>query len=350
MPNYDMSKKIDVYMKDEGHYTDDLRRQEAEWRDNLFLPYASCYTIAYRSIKEKIVQAEKEKKAHEKRLKDITDTQIAVCLFFLDIATASTLSKLTGAVSRIQSKKAIDFFLTDGRKAGDAAIEFLRQGDTFLDVVIGNLATKSSDLVKDKVVADNFKKAMQKSVPKIKTAVVNISDAVTDPQVYQNDLMIRLGKSINAVGDMYVDAVRDVSDLSDESRRLMLTWFTTLPIVRPPTHSFPTNAMSGSMEVLLWCNIIFREAQRTVAGAKAKKKETPFILAQFDRHLGQKMNDCINRNTRYHLAASDVRTGDLPPAQYNFRGIVYKTHMPGLKKIVEETGKSLASIVTNLHT
>ena len=344
-----MSKKIDHYMKDKALYQTDLNLQHKEWKQNLIIPYGSCYTEAYNRVNKKIDEAKKEKKKHDKKMKEIAELHMAICLFVLDIAASSALSKVAGAVSRLQSKKSIDYFLTDNKSAGEAAASFLRQSDTFADVVIGNLASKSLDAAKSKGLMDGFKKAVTAGKSDIATTVVDFSRQAKDPLVHQNDMLMRLSRCITGVEKIYINGVRDVQ-MPDDVRRAFLLWLTTVPIARPPAHTFPSTALTGKMEVLLWVDMVLAAARHTTAEAKAKKKEVPFILVDFDRFIARKMNDHFKKNTKYHLKRDGYGTGREPPFNYQFHGTVYKSHLEGLHKMAAEAAQFIGAIVQNMHT
>ena len=281
-------------------------------------------------------------------MKKIAELHMAICLFVIDIAASSAISKIAGSVSRLQSKKSIDFFLKDDKSAGEAAAEFLRQSDTFTDVVIGNLANKSLDAAKSKGLMDGFKKAVTVGKSEIATTVVDFSRQAKDPLVHQNDLLMRLSRCITAVEKIYINGVRDV-EMPAEVKRTFLTWLTTVPIARPPAHAFPSKALTGKMEVLLWVDMVLAAARHTTAEAKSKKKEVPFILAQFDRFVARKMNEHFKANTKYHLKRDGYGTGREPPANYQFHGVVYKSHIHGLNKMAAEASQFIATIVQNMH-
>lgn len=344
-----MSKKIDVYLEDKALFQTDLNLQHKEWKQNLVLPYGSCYTMAYNSVLGKLEAAKEERKAYEKRMKEIAELQMAICLFVLDVAATSALSKAVGSVSRLKSTKSIDFFLTEAKSSGQAATEFLQQSESFTDVVIGNLASKSSDKIKDKVILDGFKKAVTAGQTDIKTTAVDFSKQAKDPLVHQNDLLIRLSRSITGVEKMYINGVRDVA-MPNEIKAILIFWLTTVPIARPPARAFPSSALSGWLEVLLWCEMIFNAANSTISAAKAKKEKVPYILAHFDRFAARKMNDHFKSYTNYHLTSGGYNTGKEPPAQWQWHGIVYPDHLVGLKKMAAVCASFIAVYVSHLHT
>lgn len=343
-----MSKNIDTYMNNKALFQTDLNLQHKEWKQNLILPYGSCYTIAYNSVKDKLEIAKAEREAFEKKMKEIAELQMAICLFILDVAATSALSKVAGSVSRLQTKKPIEFFLTDKKTAGKAATEFLQQSETFTDVVIGNLASKTSDKIKDKVILDGFKKAVEAGKTDIKTTAVDFSKQAKDPLVHQNDLLIRLSRSITAVEKIYINGVRDVT-MPDDVKREMLLWLTTVPIARPPSKPFPSQALAGWLEVLLWVNMVYSAANTTVVTSQAKGEKVPFILAHFDRFVARKMNDHFKAYTLYHLKSDGYATGKEPPAQWQFHGTVYRSHLEGLKKMASDCAGYIAAYVSYLH-
>ena len=195
---------------------------------------------------------------------------------------------------------------------------------------------------------DGFKKAVTTGKSEIATAVVDFSKQAKDPLVHQNDLLIRMSRCITAVEKIYINGVRDV-EMPDEVRRTFLLWLTTVPIARPPAHAFPSAALTGKMEVLLWIDMILGAVRETTAQAKAKKEKIPFILAQFDRFIAQKMNDHFKMNTKFHLKRDGYGTGREPPAQYQFHGIIYRSHLEGLKKMAAEASQFIDAIVQRLH-
>ena len=344
----DMSKKIDVYMNNKALFQADLNLQHKEWKQNLILPFGSCYAMAYESIKKKVEEATKEKEAFEKRMKEIAELQMAICLFVLDIAATSALSKVAGAVGRLKSTRSIDFFLSTTKTPGEAATEFLRQSETFVDVVIGNIASKTLDTAKSKLVLDGFKKAVQAGKSDIQTTVVDFAKVAKHPLVHQNDLLIRLSRSITGVEKIYINGVRDMA-MPDEVRRVLLMWLTTVPIARPPSYAFPASAMAGWMEVLLWSNMVLGAAGTTIQAAKAKNEKAPFILAHFDRFLARKMNDQFKACTPYFLKRDGYGTGKEPPANYQFHGTLYQSHLEGIRKINAFAAGNMGGIVKALH-
>lgn len=62
-----MSKKIDTYMKDKALFQTDLNLQHKEWKQNLVLPYGSCYTMAYNSVKESWKSPRRRRKPSKRR-------------------------------------------------------------------------------------------------------------------------------------------------------------------------------------------------------------------------------------------------------------------------------------------
>jgi hypothetical protein len=335
----DMSKRINEYMRDPSRYSVDILHQEGVWRDNLIFPYGTCYSFAFQSMKRKLEDAKLEAKKAEEEAKRIREMGMAICLFVLDVAASSAITKIAGSVSRMQSPKSIDFFLSTSQTSTQAITKFLQQSQTFSDMVIGNLANKTLDVLKNKVFLDSFKSETKKLESTVTMGL--LTQGVTDPLVLQNNMLVRYGKSLRSVNALYVNSVRN-APLDDNTRRQVLTWLATLPIVRPPTRGFPAKAMSEYLEVLLWLNACYQAGTQPQKGA---------AFGRVDWRMGEKMNETFAKMTGRYITNNGSAVGN--PGAGGFRmawdGHIGPYHHQHFKTISNTAAGAIQNILKNMY-
>lgn len=254
-----MSKKVDIYLKNPAFFQTDLQNQESIWMDNFVRPISNHYEAALVDIKGVFEEANRRRSEHQARLAKIDAINglvLSVLLAGVDIMGAAALKDVK-LLSRMSSSKGLDSFLVNSSDTATAVKNFLSQSTTFSDALLANLDDKIKGLVQTGTVVSG--------VSFVKTIAADVQAAApSDPSVswpgpikYQNDLATFYSTASRLINELFVTLVRD-SKFSSSLKRAFIELFVHLPFVRPPTLSMKSfeGFFKSYYEICYWCDYI----------------------------------------------------------------------------------------------
>ena len=255
----DMSKKVDIYLKNPVLFQTDLENQKSIWMDNYIRPLGSHYEAALSDIKSVFEEANRRKAEQNARLAKIDAINglvLSVLFAGLDMMSAAALKDIK-ILSRMSSNKGLDFFLGSNQDTASAVKNFLSQSSSISDIVLANLDDKIKSLTQTGTVISGID-----LVKKLSNDVQ--SSAPSDPSVswigvqgFQNNLAIFYSTISRSINEAFVGLVRD-SKLDNGIKRKFIELFVHLPFVLPPTLSMQSfdGFFKTYYEVCYWCDYI----------------------------------------------------------------------------------------------
>lgn len=255
----DMSKKVDIYLKNPVLFQADLENQKSIWMDNYVRPLGSHYEAALNGIKAVFDEASRRKSEQEARLAKIDAINglvLSILFSGIDVIGAAALKDIK-ILSRMSSNKGLDFFLGNSPDTATAVKNFLSQSPSITDMVLANLDDKIKSLAQTGSVSSG--------VDLVKKLINDVqSSAPSDPsaswagvQAFQNNLAIFYSTTSRSINEAFVGLVRD-SKLNSNIKRKLIELFVNLPFVFPPTLSMQSfeGFFKTYYEVCYWCDYI----------------------------------------------------------------------------------------------
>lgn len=343
----DMSKKVDVYLKNPGYFQHDLNNQKSIWMDNLVRPVSGHYEAALKAVEGVFAEAKRRTREHQARLAKIEAAQavvIGVLLAGVDIASAAALKPVT-ILGRYGSHKGLEHFLTQGKPTAMAVKNFLSQPNLIIDGVLGNL----DDKIKGLATTGSAKSAyttVKALTAKVKVAVPKDPSAGWPGAVqFKSRLETTYSTMARAINEAFVKMVRD-GDASAEVKRSLVEHLVVTPFVRPPSLSM---ASFGPMyknyfEACYWCDYISSVPSRGYLNDKGvDKSRTAGVMR--DGILADTINERLYKLTGMYLTHTGSKkaaaSGRGPDIRMAWDGWVNKsTHAAHL-------GKMRAKVYTN---
>ncbi|MFZ1326889.1 MAG: hypothetical protein WAT67_12870 [Candidatus Contendobacter sp.] len=307
-----MSKKVDIYLKNPDAFQSDLKNQESIWLDNFVRPIGSHYEAALNDIKAVFEVAKQRKAEQEARLAKIDAINglvISVLLAGVDIMSTAALKDIQ-ILSRFSSNKGLDSFLVSSSDTATAVKNFLSQSSKFSDALLANLDDKIKGLVQTGTVTSGV--AFVKQIAQEVDAAAPSDPSVSwpGPLTYQNDMTTFYSTTSRSINEAFVFWVRD-SKLSASVKRSLIELFVRLPFVRPPTLSMKTfeSFFKAYYEVCYWCDYI---SATTAYGLFNDKGVDPTRTAGIirDGYLADTINERIQKLTGRYVTSKGGEKGD----------------------------------------
>jgi hypothetical protein len=255
----DMSKKVDIYLKNPVFFQTDLENQKSIWMDNFVRPLGSHYEATLSDIKGVFDEASRRKAEQDARLAKIDAINglvLSVLFAGLDMMSAAALKDIK-ILSRMSSNKGLDFFLGSNPDTAAAVKGFLSQIPSISDLVLANLDDKIKSLIQTSTVSSGIDLVKKLSNDIRSSAPTDPSASWPGAQTFQNNLAIFYSTTSRSINEAFVGLVRD-SKFSNDIKRKIIELFVRLPFVFPPTLSMQSfeGFFKNYYEVCYWCDYI----------------------------------------------------------------------------------------------
>ncbi|HOB62743.1 MAG TPA: hypothetical protein PKI41_11590 [Candidatus Competibacteraceae bacterium] len=255
----DMSKKVDIYLKNPVLFQTDLENQKSIWMDNFVRPLGSHYEATLSTIQDVFKEAARRKQEDEARLAKIDAINglvLSVLFAGIDLMGAAALKDVK-LLSRMSSNKGLEFFLGSNTDTASAVKNFLSQSASVTDLILANLDDKIKGLVQTGTVTAGIDFVKKVSADVQTAAPSDPSASWTGAQAFQNNLATFYSTTSRSINEAFVGLVRD-SKFSNDIKRKLIELFVLLPFVRPPTLSMQSfdGFFKTYYEVCYWCDYI----------------------------------------------------------------------------------------------
>lgn len=333
-----MSKKVDIYLKNPDAFQSDLKNQESIWMDHFVRPIGSHYEAALNDIKEVFEVAKARRAEHEARLAKIDAINglvLSVLLAGIDMMSTAALKDIK-ILTRMSSNKGLDSFLVNSSNTATAVKNFLSQSSTFSDGLLANLDDKIKGLVQTGTVTSGVGFVRQIAAEVEAAAPSSPSVSWPGPLAYQNDMSTFYSTASRLINELFVTLVRD-SKLGTGLKRLVIELVVHLPFVRPPTLSMKSfeGFFKAYYEVCYWCDYI---SATTAYGLFEDKGIDPTRSSGIIRDgiLADTINERLQKMTGRYLTSVGGQSGNPGDIRLVWDGWVSRSQVEFLRVIRAE--------------